>query len=1692
SKYTLDTEPASAPTGLTFSDLTNSSFKGSFTGVAGASGYLVIRRAGAAPTGLPTDATTYSVNDAIGNGTVVHNGASTTFNQNSLAASTHYYYVVIAYNGSGATINYRTATVLSGSQNTLTTEPIAQPANLNFSGITTNSIGTVSFNGASGAPAGYIALRKAGSAPTAEPVDGTAYLLGDVIGDATVQHLGSALTFAESSLSPGTQYFYKIYSYNGANEFTNYYHPSPLQNSVFTLSAEPTAQPTSLAFTNVLQTTMDVGFTAATPAPGGGYIVLRKAGSSPSADPVDGTVYVATDVIGDATVAYVGTGTTFAESGLSAGTTYYYEVFSFSGSSATVNYLQTSPLSGNKLTAGVVTTPNFQPTGLSFASITNTSYTVTFAEASESPTGYIALRKSGSSPTGVPTDLTTYTVGQTIGDGTVAFVGSTTSFAESGLSSSTSYYYDIFSVNGTGGSEKYRTTTPLEGNVTTYAAEPLAQPTALLFSSVTTTSLTLSYTASSASGYLVIRKSGSAPTSLPSDGVAYSPGDLLGDATVVYAGPLTSINEPTLTSGTDYHYQVFAYNGSANTTNYLTATPLQGNQFLLSIEPTAQPTNLVFSNITTSSFDVTFTLAAGPPDGYIAIGALNTAPTAVPVDGVSYTPGDNIGDGVVAFDVVVGSASISGVLPATEAFLKIYAYKGVGAGRNYLLTSPLTGSVITLAEEPTEQPVFAPFTEVGTTTLRGHLDHPVSVPAGYLIVRKAASAPTGLPEDTVNYSIGDIIGDGIVVSVGSDTTFVDSLLTDNTTYHYRAFSFNGSGKAINYLTTTPAAGSATTLLVPTPTKQAQNLVFSNITGNSITIDFTVQLPAPDGFIVLRKAGSAPASLPVNGVAYAAGDTLGDAVVAYVDLATSGQITVDDIGLLSDTTFYYAIYAYNGDLTATKYLTTSPLTGSQHLLAAEPISQPSGLQFETVTNNSISARFTGSGAERYLVLRKAGSGPSQVPQDSVTYTAPGLLGTDNIIYIGPDTTFTDTGLSAVTQYYYAVFALNGTGVATNYANEAPMRRDTTTLSVEPTAQPTALTFSALSSTGFTVSFTGSGADGYLVLRREGAAVSVNPSDASPLTLGETNGVETVAYVGAGTSFDETGLKVNTAYHYAVFAYNGTGSTTNYLLTSPLIGFESTLPTDNSAPVMTQNNTVASISAGTAVEVSVALNDFETGINQAVVEYRAAEAGGTTWNSGVLVDDGTGTFKFTVPSSSLGDLGLEYRILATNKALMTATFGIYGVTIEKTNGTIVYNSSGVEVGNYRIISVPMELNVKAVKDVFVDLGPYDPKLWRLYHFGNGSLKEISTGGNIEVGSGYWFISKNDVNINTGPGVTVAVDSDSPFQLNLTAGWNQIGNPFPFTINWEKIKTENGFTGEVSGLTKFNGSFVPGSSLSAFEGGFVFAENAITILITPDKTKIGGKIEDEVHKVNNSIDSDYWELELNLEAGEILNRLAGLGMHNKATDEKDGFDHLNLPRFMDYLELNHVKDFMGYSYSKDVVKTKPEHTWEFSLETNVDTDHITLSWDNSYFGNNDKHLFLWDLSANKTIDMRQETTYTFSKSSTGKFKVLYGALDYVQSNLVPDEPVVLNTYPNPFHDEVTIQFALPKSLADHEVTIDIYSSLGVRVGTIFTGRLKPGMHEIRWNGMSDFNTKMAEGMYLIRINTGYQTGFKRIIYR
>lgn len=152
-----------------------------------------------------------------------------------------------------------------------------------------------------------------------------------------------------------------------------------------------------------------------------------------------------------------------------------------------------------------------------------------------------------------------------------------------------------------------------------------------------------------------------------------------------------------------------------------------------------------------------------------------------------------------------------------------------------------------------------------------------------------------------------------------------------------------------------------------------------------------------------------------------------------------------------------------------------------------------------------------------------------------------------------------------QAYTLTYTPSGTGshfatieIGSNDADEDPYIINfegvgTDNLATEPTANPTGLSFPLLEA--YTVGgqyVAGTGATNYMVLWKNGSAITGVPTDGNTYMRGDVVGDAKVAYVGPGTSFTPRGVVANQDYYFAVYSFNGSGGFENYLTTNPATG------------------------------------------------------------------------------------------------------------------------------------------------------------------------------------------------------------------------------------------------------------------------------------------------------------------------------------------------------------------------------------------------------------------------------------------------------------------------------------------------------------------------------------------------------------
>jgi hypothetical protein len=230
-------------------------------------------------------------------------------------------------------------------------------------------------------------------------------------------------------------------------------------------------------------------------------------------------------------------------------------------------------------TAAACTPPTTQASGVTTNGETLDGFNVSWTAGNGNGTMIVV----SDAAVATPTNGTSYTpniawgaAGQINTNNRVIFRGAgTTSGTITGLAPGAQYSVRAYEYNTTG--DCYNAPGAV-GTGYTRALEPTAHAGTFTCTTASTTQINLNFTdpttITNGKGYLVLQKIGSAPTGTPTDGVFYTAGATIGDATVVgYTTGPTSYNVTGLIPGTNYYFSLIPYNSYlsvAVTLNYNT------------------------------------------------------------------------------------------------------------------------------------------------------------------------------------------------------------------------------------------------------------------------------------------------------------------------------------------------------------------------------------------------------------------------------------------------------------------------------------------------------------------------------------------------------------------------------------------------------------------------------------------------------------------------------------------------------------------------------------------------------------------------------------------------------------------------------------------------------------------------------------------------------------------------------------------------------------------------------------------------------------------------------------------------------------------------------------------------------------------------------------------------------------------
>lgn len=491
--------------------------------------------------------------------------------------------------------------------------------------------------------------------------------------------------------------------------------------------------------------------------------------------------------------------------------------------------------------------------------------------------------------------------------------------------------------------------------------------------------------------------------------------------------------------------------------------------------------------------------------------------------------------------------------------------------------------------------------------------------------------------------------------------------------------------------------------------------------------------------------------------------------------------------------------------------------------------------------------------------------------------------------------------------------------------------------------------------------------------------------------------------------------------------------------------------------------------------------------------------------------------TIPSDSITVRGLKYRTwLQTDYGVVmypdySQNEGDYSwIEVTTANET---SAVALPEKIHRMISIPYVLDNSSISEVLQDnLGEQNDYTWRLFDWVQHDTNYIAYddsnwyyNSGFTRGKAYWLITSQPKTFDAGSGHS---PENVSYRINLEPGWNMIGNPFPYPVNWNDVqKTTTSISEPIFRSTSDSIGWIYNvETLNPWEGYFVWNGDSSdrSLIVVPQEAAIS-----PLKKVNTLADkylTTYPDVAVLISAGVRCGKFVDgdnlFGAAKNAAEEYDQYDLQEAPVIGDYVSLwidNRNWNRAKGAYTVDFKAEGAEgYAWNIVLDYSIQKPQDLLKIKFKQLKNLPESwlMYLFDQSEGIAINLKDQSEISShvvaGKSVRKLYKFVIGTEAFIMQNsddipLVPLEFELFQNYPNPFNAATTFMFNLPKRM---HISLKIYNILGQQVKTIVDEEVRGGHHTIYWDGTNDQGNLISTGLYIMRLQTKNKVAVKKML--
>ncbi|MHB9025813.1 MAG: carboxypeptidase regulatory-like domain-containing protein [Armatimonadota bacterium] len=410
---------------------------------------------------------------------------------------------------------------------------------------------------------------------------------------------------------------------------------------------------------------------------------------------------------------------------------------------------------------------------------------------------------------------------------------------------------------------------------------------------------------------------------------------------------------------------------------------------------------------------------------------------------------------------------------------------------------------------------------------------------------------------------------------------------------------------------------------------------------------------------------------------------------------------------------------------------------------------------------------------------------------------------------------------------------------------------------------------------------------------------------------------------------------------------------------------------------------------------------------------------------------------------------------------------------------------------MFSLPGDYGGQLLKDLLnvapslLQLATYDVNAPDLY------ARETGTTATVVTGKGYWLHLDTAEAALTDDGTPV--DTSERYPVQLRAGWNMIGNPFPFNVELSECRVRQGANEYSWGVAVYGNppiidgtlytwtgdmnTYLLSTILRPYMGYWIRAHSDCTLLVS-NTPSVRSAAPSRVRRVPTQSD---WQVRLEARAGNVRDVDNYLGMAANATTSgySRGLDYPEPPQpYGNYVRLAFPHAEWGVyagDYTTDIEKpASGARSWTFRVDTNQTDMDVAIKWpDLTTQLPANYQAILTDLQTQQRCYLNTTSQYVFRSGPQGASRLFSMEISPRTGSLLVTG---VRGVRSGARANSTIIFNLTQAA---QVKISIRNQTGRLVRSLTSGlSATTGMNTVMWDGRDDAGRMVPRGSYLCEV--------------